>query len=144
MIPEPTLKRGIFWIQHDQCGHSEWNIAIGSASEYLSRNRLERAESLSGKKVKLALLKQILVAATESLLQDWHCYEYADEGIWAAALLASRGTKAWISPRRSWLSRGYRTGYAMRWGQNTSLKHDFLTALREPWIYLTEDLDLSF
>ena len=24
------------------------------------------------------------------------------------------------------------------------LKHDFLTALREPWIYLTEDLDLSF
>nr|DAG99924.1 MAG TPA: hypothetical protein [Herelleviridae sp.] len=30
------------------------------------------------------------------------------------------------------MSQGYRTGYAMRWGQNTSLKHDFLTALREP------------
>ena len=46
-ITEPTLKRGIFWIQSDQCGHSEWNIAIGSAGEYLSRNRLERAESFS-------------------------------------------------------------------------------------------------
>ena len=30
--------------------------------------------------------------------------------------LCLQGTKAWISPRRSWLSRGYRTGYAMRWG----------------------------
>ena len=45
--PEPTLKRDIFWIQSDQCGHSEWNIAIGSAGEYLSRNRFERAESFS-------------------------------------------------------------------------------------------------
>ena len=44
---EPTLKKGIFWIQSDQCGHSEWNIAIGSAGEYLSRNRFERAESFS-------------------------------------------------------------------------------------------------
>ena len=45
-------------------------------------------ESLSGKKVKLALLKQILVAATEALLQDRHSHEYADGGIWAVALLA--------------------------------------------------------
>ena len=44
---EPTLKRGIFWIQSDQCGHSEWNIAIGFAGEYLSRNCHERAESFS-------------------------------------------------------------------------------------------------
>ena len=44
---EPTLKRGIFWIQHDQCGHSEWNIAIGSAGEYLSRNSHEIAENFS-------------------------------------------------------------------------------------------------
>ena len=47
LIVEPTLKRGIFWTQSDQCGHSEWNIAIGSAGEYLSRNCLERAESFS-------------------------------------------------------------------------------------------------
>ena len=47
ILIELTLKRGIFWIQSDQCGHSEWNIAIGSAGEYLSRNRLERAESFS-------------------------------------------------------------------------------------------------
>ena len=47
LIYEPTLKRGIFWIQSDQCGHSEWNIAIGFAGEYLSRNCLERAESFS-------------------------------------------------------------------------------------------------
>ena len=47
ILIELTLKRGIFWIQPDQCGHSEWNIAIGSAGEYLSRNRLERAESFS-------------------------------------------------------------------------------------------------
>ena len=44
---EPTLKRSIFWFQSDQCGHSEWNIAIGSAGDYLSRNRFERAESFS-------------------------------------------------------------------------------------------------
>ena len=44
---EPTLKKGIFWIQHDQCGHAEWNIAIGFAGEYLSRNCHERAESFS-------------------------------------------------------------------------------------------------
>ena len=37
-----------------------------------------QAEGLSGKKVKLALLKQILVTATESFLQNQHCYEYAD------------------------------------------------------------------
>ena len=48
------------------------------------------AESLPGKKVKLALLKQILVAAAESLLQDRHSHEYANGGIWAAALLAFR------------------------------------------------------
>jgi hypothetical protein len=47
-------------------------------------------ESLSGKKVKLALLKQILVAATEALLQDRHSHEYVDGGIWAVALLAFR------------------------------------------------------
>ena len=47
ILIELTLKRGIFWIQSDQCGHSEWNIAIGSAGEYLSRNRLERVESFS-------------------------------------------------------------------------------------------------
>ena len=47
ILIELTLKRGIFWIQSDQCGNSEWNIAIGSAGEYLSRNRLERAESFS-------------------------------------------------------------------------------------------------
>ena len=46
---EPTLKKGIFWIQHDQCGHAEWNIAIGFAGEYLSRNCHERAESFSGR-----------------------------------------------------------------------------------------------
>ena len=49
---EPTLKRGIFWIQHDQCGHSEWNIAIGFAGEYLSRNCPERAESFSDRSEK--------------------------------------------------------------------------------------------
>ena len=49
---ELTLKRGIFWIQHDQCGHSEWNIAIGSAGEYLSRNCHERAESFSDRSEK--------------------------------------------------------------------------------------------
>ena len=48
------------------------------------------AESLSGQKVKLALLKQILVAATESLLSDRHSHEYADGGIWTTALLAFR------------------------------------------------------
>ena len=26
----------------------------------------------------------------------------------------------------------HRFGMVLRWGQNTSLKHDFLTALREP------------
>ena len=52
LIVEPTLKRGIFWIQSDQCGHSEWNIAIGSAGEYLSRNRFERAESFSDRSEK--------------------------------------------------------------------------------------------
>ena len=46
---EPTLKRGIFWILSDQYGHSEWNIAIGSAGEYLSWNRFERAESFSNR-----------------------------------------------------------------------------------------------
>ena len=47
-----------------------------------------QAEGLSGKKVKLALLKQILVTTTEPFLQDRHSSEYADGSIWAAALLA--------------------------------------------------------
>ena len=58
------------------------------------------------------------------------CYMHACD-VWASPYIGSclQGTMAWISPRQSSLSRGYRTGYAMRWGQNTSLKHDFLTAI---------------
>lgn len=37
-----------------------------------------QAESLPCQEVKLALFKQILVTAAESLLQDRHAYEYAD------------------------------------------------------------------
>lgn len=43
---------GIFWIYSDQCGHSEWNIAISSIGGYLSRNHLGRAESLSDRSEK--------------------------------------------------------------------------------------------
>lgn len=37
-----------------------------------------QAESLPCQEIKLALFKQILVTAAESLLQDRHTYEYAD------------------------------------------------------------------